>query len=181
MRGSGPASSGRVTSKAHDCPRHAAVIDFEQLASAGPHFMNLGPTYEEDGFTIRNLQVLNKLAFRTAQSGNVTAYPGSAALFNNFNGGVTELTRTDGKPFDLFSIDFSEIDRERLGPTSVTVTGNIAAGGSVSVTLALDGVFGFETLVLPGFSALTSVTWLQVRLFTSSITSPRNRWCPSIW
>ncbi|MBT8446003.1 MAG: hypothetical protein KJO38_02565, partial [Gammaproteobacteria bacterium] len=142
------------------------VIDFDALATPGTGFQNIGPVYEEDGFILDNLNIDNELSFRSARTGNTDAYAGSTALLNNVSGGITELYRSDGEPFNLVSIDFTEIDRDRLdrgpaGPTSITVTGFLAEGGIVIETLELDGQFGFETFTLTGFTGLSTVTWKQ--------------------
>ena len=124
--------------------------------------MNVGPTYTEDGFTISNLSnTTSSTALLSPRSGNTTYYAGSAALFNNSGNGTTELVKDSGGTFDLFSIDLTEVDINRLGPTSVDFTGHLFGGGTITQSIGLDGVFGFETLFFSGFENLTSVTWVQ--------------------
>lgn len=146
---------------------NATIIDFESLAAPGTGFVDVGLSYDEDGFRITNLtpggQTLT--ALRSAQSGNTLFYPGSAALLNNEVNGITELLAIDGSLFNIFSIDLSEIDTNRLGPTSVEFIGNIFGGGTIMQTFNLDGIFGFENFLFSGFINLTSLTWVQSPLF----------------
>lgn len=141
------------------------VIDFESLASNGSGFVEVGPSYSEDGFTLTNLSATNAFALRSSEANNTQYYPGSAALFNNSGNGVTHLASDAGATFDLSSIDLVEIDINRLGPTNVSFTGNLAGGGTVSQSFSLDGIFGFETVAFTGFTDLISATWTQTSQF----------------
>lgn len=83
---------------------------------------------------------------------------------NTPNGTIT-LTQVGGGTFSLSSIALTEVDTSRLGPTTVSFTGNLAGGGTLNASLALDGVFGFETLDFAGWTNLVSVTWQQTPQF----------------
>lgn len=137
------------------------TIDFESLASDGDFMVEAGPTYSEDGFTFTNLSKNDSRSFLSAGSGKTQFYAGSAALVNNEHNGITKLTKDSSEVFDIFSIDLTEIDVDRLGPTTVDFIGNLSGGGTVNQSFSLDGVFGFETFLFSGFENLTSLTWTQ--------------------
>ncbi len=77
--------------------------------------------------------------------------------------GTTTLTSVDGSAFTLESIDLAEV----VGAGTITFTGEIFGGGTVTQNFTLDGDPGFETLVFSDvfpdvdFTNLVSVSWTQ--------------------
>ena len=160
------------------------TIDFEMLASTTDTYVLAGPVYKEKTFSISNLSSSLADALASAGSGNTDEYPGSAALFNNVPDGITELKKTSGDTFDLLSIDLTESTTTAASST-ITFTGNVFGGGTVTEPIDLDGTFGFETLTFTGFTNLTSVTWVNtfdyhsfdnIVLDTSSVPVPAAAW-----
>jgi hypothetical protein len=79
---------------------------------------------------------------------------------------VIELTRDDGQPFDLVSIDLARINAFDPAPT-VAFTGIKAGGGIVmqSFTVMVPlGTAAFQTFDFTRFTGLTSVSWGQPQL-----------------
>jgi hypothetical protein len=141
----------------------AQVIDFESIQ--GPTFLSIGPSYTEDGFTL------------TAGAGEPTAfarwgtgdpqYPGSTALFHQSNSGTSTITLTQvgGGPFDLASMQISELNTGTGQSVPLNFTGTKAGGGTVTASFTLDGNFGFQTFTFNDFTNLTSVSWVQESQF----------------
>lgn len=148
-----------VLGMAGSSPASAVVIDFEALAQTSTGFTFPGNVYTEDGFSVTNI---NGFGFAVPGSGQVNWYTGSTAMFINGSNNTASLARVGGGSFDLISIDLSEIDVGRLGPTPVTFTGHLTGGGTVVQSITLNGVFGMETMVFSGFTNLSSVTWQQL-------------------
>lgn len=139
----------------------SVVIDFESLAAADGSFTFL-TTYSEDGFTLANPSEPNASdAFGSPHSGNTSYYQGSAALINNYPFTSTVLTKDDGGPFNVVSIDLAEITTDG-GAAEVPFTGTRADGSTVSATFTTDGVEGFQTFTFDGFTDLVSLSWDQI-------------------
>ena len=144
---------------------HAVTIDFQALEHVDTLQADHGTTYTEDGFTLTGTipfggssSFFSNGTLRTTPS----VYKGSTALFNGTISGITTLTANSGSAFNLFSIDLAELDNLT---STVTFTGNLQAGGTVSQAFTMDGIsgfgFGFETFNFSGFTNVTSVTWQQ--------------------
>lgn len=136
---------------------HAAVIDFQSLEHVDNVNKDEGFTYSEDGFTLTEENMNQGFhTFGTLES----RYSGSTALFNDTIGGVTKLVKDGGGVFDLNSIDLAELNGNRVA--TVTFTGNLSGGGTVTQSFTLDGnAFAPETFSFVGFTNLVSVTWGQ--------------------
>jgi hypothetical protein len=79
---------------------------------------------------------------------------------------VIELTRADGQPFDLVSIDLARNSAGDPAPT-VTFTGTRAGGITVTESFTVTvptGTAAFQTFDFAGFTDVTSVTWGQPQL-----------------
>ncbi len=116
-----------------------------------------GFTYSEDGFVLENLSTLPFASFGTL----APQFPGSTALYNNNVNGLTRLTQGNGNPFDLNSIDLAPFT---FGSpiTSVTFTGFLDSGGSVTQTFTTSGIgFVLETFNFSGFEDVIAVEWMQ--------------------
>lgn len=148
----------------------SVVIDFEDVRSpTGSMFV--GDTYTSmHGFTLTAIS-----AFRVVGESALN-WSGSAALNNDSfdDDKITTLTQTNGNPFTLTSIDLAELCLGfgicPSGAPSVTFTGNLFGGGTVTQTFTLDGIeetsrpfLALETFSFRSdFTNLTSVTWSQV-------------------
>jgi len=110
-------------------------------------------------------------------------YPGTTALFTNTLGPVV-LTKNDGGPFTLESIDVTALGiMPRFVFAYVTFTGYRADGSTVVKSIATDGVFGFERIEFEGFTDLVSVTfqgddqgdgWSCIYFFTNIVLEGRS-------
>lgn len=136
-------------------PAGMITIDFESLATSGTGFSPVTSPFADQGFTLTADN-----GFRAPQTESPQFFAGSTGLVTQGAESTVELVKTDSGLFDLVSIDFSEWPRAASGARSLTLTG-ITASGSVSQTVTLDGVFGFETFGLTGFNDLLSVSWTQ--------------------
>jgi hypothetical protein len=79
---------------------------------------------------------------------------------------VIQLTRVDGQPFDLLSIDLARNSAFDPAPT-VTFTGVKAGGGTVTETFTVTtpiGTAAFQTFDFTGFTGLSSVSFGQPQL-----------------
>lgn len=139
----------------------ATVVDFEGLASPGTGFTYLA-SWSEDGFTVADPANPGSDAFGAPQSDNADFFQGSTALVSNWPGDPTVLTRDDGGEFDATSIAVSELTTTATAPIEITFTGTRADASTVSATFTTDGVPGFETFGLDGFTGLVSLSWVQV-------------------
>ncbi len=139
----------------------SVVIDFEALASPGTGFTYLA-SHSEDGFTVADPANPGNDAFGAPQSGNTDFYQGSTALVGNWPGDATVLTKDDGGEFDVSSIGVAELGTTDTAPIEITFTGTRADASTVSATFTTDGAPGFETFAFDGFTALVSLSWIQV-------------------
>jgi len=133
---------------------NTVTLDFESLTTSGTGYSGLGVSYTEQGF-----------GFEAYPTGGLYHYhsddehfAGSTALFHMQMGGTsnTLLTERDGLVFDLVSLDLSEI-RPDASSVSAVLVGTKGDSSTVSTSLTLDGVFGFETFTLQGFTNLTEL------------------------
>lgn len=136
-------------------PAHATRIDFDSLEQAGDGFQFFSQ-YEEDGFRIST-----DITFASAQQNNPDWYAGSAGAFNNYDGGVTTLTKIDGGVFSLLAVDLALVSPLYGGGAPITFIGTLHAGGSVSQTVNVGQALAFSTFALVGFTGLDSVSWTQ--------------------
>jgi hypothetical protein len=132
------------------------TIDFETLAS--PNLQNGITGHVEDGFSLS--PTTGAFAVWGSTSPNHT---GSTAMFQDFPGqDISMMLTAGGDPFNLFSIDLSELFSNSPGARTVTFIGTLFGGGNVMQAYDLDGIFGNETFLFdPGFTNLVSVLWDQ--------------------
>jgi hypothetical protein len=132
---------------------HAVTIDFQTLEHVDAAQAYHGTSYTEDGFTLSGVDWYS--------NGTLHAdYRGSTALLFGNQGVPGTLAASGGGAFNLFSIDLAEVDP---GTASVSFTGYLLGGGSVTQKFILDGSFGtgfgFQTFAFSGFTNVTSVVW----------------------
>lgn len=122
------------------------VLDFEGASA--------GATVTEDGFQLA--VDAGTLAIETNT--------GSNALYADTTGALVTLSRPDGHPFRVLSIDVADLAADTDPGTQITFEGTLADGwGTVEQTVVLSG--GEEvktsTVQLVGFANVTSVAWTQ--------------------
>jgi hypothetical protein len=132
----------------------ADTITFTSLEQAGTSLIHISDPYFESGYRIQNG---GELYF--AQQSHFS-YAGSAGLHERISNGLITLSRQDGAPFRLFSIDLSTLIPGGTSPPVVFV-GVLSGGGTVTQTFT-PTVFGFHTFVFnSSFTNLLNVTWHQ--------------------
>ncbi len=136
----------------------AVVMTFDPLTGPNNNF-NLGTLYSEAGFNL--MTGGGQLGTYGSTDAN---YTGSASLFAVTPMEVVTLTEATGATFSMDTIDISE-NTTGSGAVPVTFTGNLASGGTITQGFTTDGIFGDQTVVLNGFTNLTSVSWVQVTGF----------------
>ena len=144
-----------VTTALISVSAQAAVITFDPIASTGLQFYS---SYTEAGFSITSTS--NNFASWGSTQSN---YTGSQALFQNIGNGVTELSKVGGGAFSFDSIDLSEVyNQTSYAATNVTFVGALSGGGTTSVSVDLDLIFGNQTFIFGNaFSSVTSMSWVQ--------------------
>jgi hypothetical protein len=138
----------------------ATTITFESLAQAGTSSRDIPGPYIESGYQFVNN--VSTFDFGTWQTGNAN-YPGSTALFNNRQAGVTTLTQVGGGDFSMVSLDLMAFATNSASQT-VTFTGTLANNSTVtqSFTVPASGSSITETLFVfttPGFTDVKSVAF----------------------
>lgn len=135
------------------------VMDFDAYEFANDDVNDIGETIQEDGFTLsKGPNEPFPFAVFGQQSNN---YPGSAAPFNNTNGGLIHLEQDDGQPFDMVSMLVANLGGG--GPTVVEFVGFKEGGGTVEATFTHSGQGPvFEQFDFPDtFAGLAALEWTQ--------------------
>jgi hypothetical protein len=143
-------------------PAHAVVIDFESLAvnDNAPHYPP--STYTEDGFNVSTLGV-----FATWGT-QMSYYPGSTALFEDYSG-TTTLSQVGGGAFTLTSIDIGNAYNYGDSNT-INFTGLRADNITVSQSFTTDSLPGLQTVVFSNFTNLVSANWTTQDQFDNICT-----------
>jgi hypothetical protein len=126
----------------------AGTITFNTLPQPGPNTTFVGFNYTEIGFTFSSL---GGLLTPNTGSGD---YTGTGTLISG--GGPINLVAAVASPFNVTSIDVSELNRGFF-PITMTFTGLLQGGGTVTQTFVTNGVFGLDTFNLTGFTNLSSL------------------------
>jgi hypothetical protein len=139
-------------------PAAATTITFESLAQPGPGGYGFNGPYTEAGFQFASP------FFGVWQTGS-PYYPGSTALWNASNGGITTLTQVGGGAFSISSIDLMALYTNNAAQT-VTFVGTLPDNSTVTQTFNVpaSGSTITENLFLftnPGFLDVVSVTFAQ--------------------
>jgi hypothetical protein len=122
------------------------VVTFDGLVPGSTN-----TTYTEDGYTFTPT---GANIFVGSNFGPVTTAP---YIFPSSIGADFHLAAP--RPFALRSVDLGPLSTPS-GPQTVTFTGTLAGGGTVSKTFTTAGTFGLQTFNLPAtFTGLTSVDW----------------------
>ena len=152
----------------------ATVVNFDSVASTNHQFMN---SYFEKGLNF------------TSSSGNgfasigssTTLYTGSSALLNNAVNGITTMSHMSSGLMTMRNISLSELSPSG-GSSTVTFTGVVSGGGTVTQSFSLDGTFGNEVFTFSSaFTDLVSLSWNQaspyhqfdnIRLVVTAVPAP---------
>ena len=110
-------------------------------------------------FTLTGVGCDDTEAFATWGPENPLFYTGSPALFNNSTASSSfDIMAAGGQAFSLLSIDLTTFLGEFGNPTSVTFTGMLMGGGTVSRMVDLPGATTTPTTIMfTDFSMLSSV------------------------
>lgn len=124
--------------------------------------------YTSQGFTLTSSS--GGFVFNSPDTGNASPQPiGNNPFYAGANGltafspATITLVQTDGNPFSLLSIDLARHFAFDPPPT-VTFTGMLAGGGTVSETFTVttsSPPLTFQTFDFTGFTGLASVIWDQ--------------------
>ena len=139
----------------------AVVIDFENLAHNGDDIVDYFSTYTEDGFILGSYDG-NELSkdltvYGTAAEG---AYAGSTMLMNDGWETLTVLTAENGATFTLNAISLCELSTDNTESYTITFTGVLSDGNTVTQSLTLNGTFDTKTYAFgSNFTDLVSVSW----------------------
>ncbi|QEH35355.1 hypothetical protein OJF2_39060 [Aquisphaera giovannonii] len=145
--------------------RADTILDFSDVA---PGTLAVFSPYQSQGFTLTSTS--GGFVFNSPDTGNGSSqivgdnpyYAGANGLAA-FAPATITLTRTDGGPFSLLSIDLARNFAFDAAP-SVTFTGTLAGGGTVTQTFTVSTPsppLVFQPFDFAGFTNLTSVSWDQ--------------------
>ena len=143
-------------------PAFADIVDFNELA--GP------PVYEFGGETISS----DEFDFTLSPNGSFISVNywngsdflnnGTPALFLANNGSITMdevVASSSGFSLDGFDLGGSWSDPSRWA-SGINITGNLVGGGTVITYVDLPTSFTFESVILDGFTGLSSVVFNPV-------------------
>jgi hypothetical protein len=136
-------------------PAQAAVMTFESLALNDNAIHNAGSTYTESGFTLSYSGQIGLLYYGNQRSG----YQGSTALFPYANASLISLTKVGGGAFDLASIDLTDFTGGGGQQTIFNFTGTRADNSTITQSVTVDTLPGFQTFNFSSFTNLAKVEW----------------------
>lgn len=138
----------------------AEILDFESLASSGTGLVNVADGYQEDGFKFLSVQMPGNFdAFGVWQTGS-QVYPGSTALFNQYQDAVTQLSLVSGGAFDAASINLACMNLSPL-PNTVTFVGTRADNSTVTNVITMGNPSVMTTYAFTGMSNIVKLEWAQ--------------------
>lgn len=141
------------------------ILDFSDVPSGT---LTVSSPYTSQGFTLTSTS--GGFVFNSPDTGNgASQTPGNNSFYAGANGlaafvpATITLTRTNGNPFSLHSIDLARNFAFDPAPTT-TFTGTQVGGSTVSATFTVTSPsppLTFQTFNFTGFVNLTSVSWDQ--------------------
>jgi hypothetical protein len=141
------------------------VLNFSDVP---PGTLAVVSPYMSQGFSLTS--TTGGFVFNSPDTGNGSPQaPGNNPFYAGANGlaafspGVVTLAQTNGDPFSLLSIDLAR-NFAFDPPPSVTFTGELAGGGTVTETFSVSvssPPLIFQTFDFTGFTNVTSVSWDQ--------------------
>jgi len=152
-------------------PAHAATVvtlDFEDLRIDNTAINCGSPTYSAEGLTLTALSDAGNPPAFCAVGTLSPSFSGSVSLYHHIGTREIVLTRTDGGPFQLLSIDLVELPALDVfgqpidfGPFPVTFVGVRANGKTVTATATVIPFPEVTTVTFHGFTNLVAVHWFQ--------------------
>jgi hypothetical protein len=142
------------------------VLDFSDVP---PGTLVVSSPYQSQGFILTS--TAGGFVFNSPDTGNGSPQPlGNNPFYAGANGlasftpATITLSQVTNEPFSLLSIDLARNFGFDLAPT-VTFTGTLAGGGSLSETFKVTTPAGFpsafQTFDFTGFTGVTAVSWDQ--------------------
>ena len=122
---------------------HASTITFG--TNNDVQYESLGTTYTESGYKFVNDLELGRWPNDSVYDSDPTS---STGVFTNYHGTSTVLTRVDGTPFDLTSIQFDDVYHQGSPSGLLDYSYGFATGGTGSGSFLVDDVPGFSTILL---------------------------------
>ena len=133
---------------------NATTITFGTNNGAAPQ--SVGTAYTESGFRFASDQDL----FRWPNGSTFDSDPTpSTGLFTNFQQTTTIISRLDGTPFDLSSIDFDDVHHDGTFSGFLDYEFAFSGGGSGAGSVLVDGIPGFTTVLFN----LASLNWFSFK------------------
>jgi hypothetical protein len=126
----------------------AATITFDSLAQPGTGYTNIGPLYTESGFNVSASSLFTPATGEPDFTGTGTVMSGS----NTFT-----VAASDASAFDFSGITIWELNRGPFVPLAVQFTGTFVGGGTITQTVATDGLFNGDVFSFVGFTNLASL------------------------
>ncbi len=136
-----------------DGPVTNVLLNFQELAHTGSS-IDIGP-YQRNGFTI-DTSVSHPEKFRIVGSGGGILYMGSATLQSKWSPATIFLTKDDGQPFSLTTLNLSKY-WDGAGTAMVTFKGIYADGSFVEQRLTLN--HGYMRTYTLNFMNVVRVEW----------------------
>ena len=125
---------------------HTVILNFERLGALGDGGYLGSSSYSENGFT---LTTSTEFGFKRI------TITDSIALFGRYPDDIKTLTKNDGGPFDLLSIDYYPYFPSH---SPIEFTGTLYDGNTIYQTFpAYEG--NEYTVIFDDFSDLVSVSW----------------------
>lgn len=140
------------------------VIDFDSIFVGTANARPSAP-YEEDGYrldTDSSDSTVRSSAFGIFGSSD-SGFTGENSMFLGWQNPSYSLSRVDGQPFDLISIDIWEWRNQPLFLSTylaeLTFTGYRNDSSTVQQSTIANGVWDSETFTFPSFTNVTRVEW----------------------
>jgi hypothetical protein len=135
------------------------TITFASLACPGAAGTLYAGPLDTQGFRFVNADNLAGV-FGTPCSGS-TSYAGTTTLYGGRVGAAPTLTSLAGTPFSIQSIDLAKLNASDAVAQTVTFTGTLVGGATVTQAFEIPGTVGAPTLATytfqPTFANLTSL------------------------
>ena len=142
---------------------HATTITFG--TNNGDQYESLGTTYVESGYQFVNDAELARWPNGSAQDSDPT---GSTGLFTNFGPTTTIISRVDGAPFDLLSMDIDDVYGQGSPSGPLNYEYGLFGGGIGTGSYLVDDVPGFTAILLNlarlsyfSFTPSNELIWVQ--------------------
>ena len=133
-------------------------IDFEEIDNSAANVFS-GNSLDTQGFNLTNDNSSSDAILHWSSTNIRNADAGGVTFSHNYAGSTTTLTQLNGEAFDLFTIDFADINNsgtiQNITIDAVTVTGTL-----FSNTITLDMLSGLETFDFNWYN-LASASWTE--------------------